>query len=97
VIRCGVCGGGFSKISERISAAQRTRNKATCENRLTSVATCGDHPCSTRDPHRMMDPELYSVFRSRVTANTPGLQDAIAGGLAAKRSELALVRRRLAP
>ena len=45
--------------------------------------------------HRLMDPELYRVFVADFTAEWNRLQAAAAGGLTAKRTELAAVLRRI--
>jgi site-specific DNA recombinase len=35
LLRCGVCGGSFSKVSEKHYGCSTARNKGTCDNRLT--------------------------------------------------------------
>ena len=35
LLRCGVCGGGFSKISQKHYGCSTARNKGTCDNRLS--------------------------------------------------------------
>ena len=35
LLKCGCCGGGFSKVSEKHYGYSTARNKGTCDNRLT--------------------------------------------------------------
>ena len=35
LLKCGVCGGGFSKVSQNHYGCSTARNKGTCDNRLT--------------------------------------------------------------
>ncbi len=35
LLRCGVCGGGFSKISQQHYGCSTARNKGTCDNRIS--------------------------------------------------------------
>ena len=35
LLRCGVCGGGFSKISQKHYGCSTARNKGTCDNRIS--------------------------------------------------------------
>jgi site-specific DNA recombinase len=35
LLRCGSCGGGFSKISQNLYGCSSARNQGTCDNRLT--------------------------------------------------------------
>ena len=35
LLKCGCCGGGFSKVSQDHYGCSTARNKGTCDNRLT--------------------------------------------------------------
>ena len=61
-MRCGACGGPYTKISRDLFGCTTAREKGTCDNRLnirtdTLEATVLD---GLRD--RLMEPELFKVF-----------------------------------
>ena len=95
LMRCGVCGGGFSKISAAHFGCSTARNKAICSNLLTIRRDVLEGTVLDALRHRLMDPDLYAVFVAEFTAEHNRLQAAAQDGLAAKRSELAQVRRRI--
>ena len=95
LMRCGVCGGGFSKISARHFGCSTARNKGTCGNLLTIRRDVLETTVLDALRHRLMDPELFAVFVAEFTAECNRLQASAGAGLAAKRSELAEVRRRI--
>ena len=51
LMRCGVCGGGFAKISLHHFGCSTARNKGTCTNLLTIrrdvLEATGSTPCAT--------------------------------------------------
>src|SRR5258708_22378230 len=46
LIKCGVCSGGFSKVSDHHYGCSNARNRGTCENRSPSHATCSKRASS---------------------------------------------------
>ena len=92
---CGVCGGGFSKISAAHFGCSTARNKGTCDNLLTIRRDVLETTVLDALRHRLMDPELFAVFVTEFTAEYNRLQASAGAGLTARRSELAEVRRRI--
>jgi hypothetical protein len=86
LMRCGVCSGGFSKISTAHFGCSTARNKATCGNLLTVRRDVLESTVLDALRHRLMDPELFAVFVAEFTAEWNGLQADAGAGLAAKRS-----------
>ena len=91
LMRCGVCGGGFTKISLHHFSCSTARNKGTCINLLTIRRDMLEAMVQDALRHRLMDPELFTVFVTEFTAEWNRLQADAGAGLAAKRSELAEV------
>ena len=90
LMRCGVCGGGFSKISVAHFGCSTARNKGptACLNlltvrqdRLESVVLDG-----LRD--RLMDPVLFEAFAAEFTVEWNRLQETLSGDLTARKAEL---------
>jgi DNA invertase Pin-like site-specific DNA recombinase len=62
LLKCGTCGGGFSKISQSHYGCSTARNKGTCDNLL---AVRRDHlEATVLDglKHQLMHPELVTAF-----------------------------------
>jgi site-specific DNA recombinase len=95
LMRCGLCGGGFAKISLHHFGCSTARNKGTCANLLTIRRDMLEATVLDALRHRLMDPELYAIFVTEFTAEWNRLQASTGAGLAAKRSELAEVKRRI--
>ena len=95
LMRCGVCGGGFAKISQHHFGCSTARNKGTCTNLLTIRRDLLEATVLDALRHRLMEPELYAVFVAEFTAEWNRLQVDAGAGLAAKRGELGEVRRRI--
>ena len=76
-------------------ACSTARNKGTCSNLLTIRRDVLEVTVLDALRHRLMDPELFRVFVVEFTAEWNRLQPDVGAGMAAKRSELAEVRRRI--
>ena len=62
LLRCGVCGGGFSKVSEKHYGCSTARNKATCDNRLTVRQVELEGLVLSALQERLMEPALLEEF-----------------------------------
>ena len=80
-MRCGVCGGGFAKISLQHFGCSTARNKGTCTNLLTIRRDVLEATVLDGLRHRLMDPELFRVFVAEFTAEWNRLQAAAGAGL----------------
>ena len=79
-MRCGVCGGGFAKISADHFGCSTARNKGTCTNLLTIRRDVLEATVLDALRHRLMDPELFEVFVAEFTAEWNRLQAAAGAG-----------------
>ena len=75
-MRCGVCGGGFSKISEAHFGCSTARNKGetVCGNRLTIRRDALEATVMEGLRSRLMDPALFKVFAEEFAAEWNRLQ-----------------------
>jgi site-specific DNA recombinase len=74
LLQCGVCGGGFSKISASHFGCSTARNKGTCDNRLSIRRDVVESTVLDALRHHLMDPELYAIFVREFTAEYNRLQ-----------------------
>lgn len=69
LVRCGVCGGGCSKVSANHIGCSTARNKGTCENRLTIKLDKLEEMVIGSLRTRLMNPELCRAFCEEYTAH----------------------------
>ena len=89
LIRCGGCGGGFSKISAAHFGCSTARNKGetVCGNRLTIRRDALEATVMDGLRGRLMDPALFKVFAEEFTAEWNRLQAEAGASSAGLRSE----------
>jgi DNA invertase Pin-like site-specific DNA recombinase len=89
LMRCGVCGGGFSKISEAHFGCSTARNKGetVCGNRLTIRRDALEVTVMDGLRSRLMDPDLFKVFAQEFAAEWNRLQAEAESSLDRVRSE----------
>jgi hypothetical protein len=68
LMRCGVCGGGYSKISADLFGCSTARNKGTCSNRLNIRRDQIEAIVLDGLKTRLMDPALFKVFAEEFVA-----------------------------
>ncbi len=97
LMRCGVCGGGYSKISQSHFGCSTARNKGetACANRLAIRRDTLEATVLDGLRHRLMDPELFKAFAAEFTAEWNRQQAATAGTQDAQRAELLIVKRQI--
>ena len=88
LLKCGVCGGGFSKVSEKHYGCSTARNKGTCDNRLTVRQDELEGLVLAALQERLMDPALCEEFCAEYTAHLNRLRGAKNASLAAAKAEL---------
>ena len=64
LVQCGVCGGGYSKISQQHYGCSTARNKGTCDNMLTIRRDIVEETVLSGLKDRMMQPDAYKEFVS---------------------------------
>ena len=62
VLRCGTCGGGYSKISQAHYGCSTARNKGTCDNLLTVRRDYLEAKVLDGLRHHLMHPDLVKTF-----------------------------------
>ncbi len=77
LVRCGLCGGGYSMISKTLLGCSTARNKGTCDNRLNIRRDALEATILEGLKRRLMDPELVKVFAEEFIAETNRLRSAL--------------------
>jgi site-specific DNA recombinase len=62
LMRCGACGGAYTKISANLFGCATARNKGTCGNRLNMRRDILEETILGGLKGRLMDPELFKEF-----------------------------------
>ncbi len=62
LVRCGACGGGYSKISSNLLGCSTARNKGTCDNRLNIRRDVLEASVLNGLKANLMDPDLFKEF-----------------------------------
>ncbi len=97
LMRCGVCGGGFSKISAAHFGCSTARNKGEtiCTNLLTIRRDVLENTVLDALRTRLTDPALFKAFADAFVEEWNKLQGSLAAEHAAQRGELDRVRRQV--
>lgn len=95
LMRCGVCGGGFSKISQQHFGCSTARNKGetACTNLITIRRDTLERTVLEGLQHRLMDPDLFKTFVAEFTTEWNKTQSNAGATLSVRRDELARVKR----
>lgn len=67
LLKCGCCGGGYSKVSRDHFGCSTARNKGLCDNRRTLHREVLEDTVLSGLQHHLMDPELCGVFAEEYT------------------------------
>jgi site-specific DNA recombinase len=95
LLKCGYCGGGFSKVSQNHYGCSTARNKGTCHNRLTVRQDTLEGLVIGALQSRLMDPALLAEFCDEYTRHANKLRIEKNVALSAARGELArLIKQR---
>jgi site-specific DNA recombinase len=89
LLKCGCCGGGFSKVSQHHYGCSTARNKGTCHNRLTVRQDTLEGLVIGALQSRLMDPALLAEFCDEYTRHLNKLRTEKNASLVAARDELA--------
>lgn len=97
LMRCGSCGGGYSKVGARHFGCSTAANKGftACANRLTVRQDRLEHTVLTGLRERLMDPVLFETFARAFAAEWNKHQSSLSAEITARRAELARVRGQL--
>ncbi len=89
LLKCGCCGGGFSKVSQNHYGCSTARNKGTCHNRITVRQDTLEGLVIGALQSRLMDPILLAEFCDEYTRHLNKLRTEKNASLVAARGELA--------
>jgi len=94
LMRCGGCGGGFSKISAAHFGCSTARNKGptSCSNLLTVRQDRLESTVLDGLRDRLMDPVLFEAFAAEFTVEWNRLQATLCGDLTARKAELGKIK-----
>lgn len=97
LMRCGNCGGGYSKCgAERFGcSAANNKGSTACTNRLTIRRDVLEDTVLSALRERLMDPEVFKEYVAGFTATWNRLQAEASAGLSAKRQELSRVEQQI--
>lgn len=97
LMRCGMCGAGFSKISANLFGCSAARNKGptVCANRLTLRRDTLEETVFSRLRDRLMDPVLFETFVEAFTAEWNCLQGDTSADRDRQQNELTHVRQQI--
>ncbi len=96
LLKCGICKGGFSKVSKDHYGCSNARNKGTCDNRKTIRRNELESLVLGALQSRLMEPALLEEFCDEFTRYQKELRQARNAAIHAARAELvALEKERL--
>ncbi|MFZ2137520.1 MAG: recombinase family protein, partial [Xanthobacteraceae bacterium] len=95
LLRCGACGGAYTKINANLFGCATARNKGTCNNRINIRRDAIETMVLNGLKHRLMDPDLFKVFVEEFTKEFNRLRAAEGNQIDQTKAELVGVERRL--
>jgi site-specific DNA recombinase len=97
LMRCGICGAGYSKANAERFGCSGARNKGptNCTNNRTIRREVLESTVIDGLRQRLMDPDTYKAFVLEFTAEWNRTQTEISGDIAARETELERTRRQI--
>ena len=95
LLRCGACGGGFSKVSLHHYGCSNARNRGTCDNLLTVRRDILEASVLSGMKTHLMSPELVKEFAAEYHRELNRLNAARDGDYARRKQELDRVERQI--
>jgi len=95
LLRCGACGGAYTKINANLFGCATARNKGICSNRVNIRRDAIETMVLDGLKHRLMDPELFKAFVKEFTDEFNRLRGSEGNRVEQAKSELVAVERRL--
>ena len=68
LLKCGVCNGNYTKISQNLFGCATARNKGTCDNRLNIRTDAVEASILAGLKDHLMDPNLFKAFATEFIA-----------------------------
>jgi site-specific DNA recombinase len=95
LIKCGICGGGFSKVSEHHYGCSNARNSGTCKNRLTIRRDVLEASVLSGLKSHLMQPELIKEFAAEYHREINRRNATREGAYAQQQEEVTRVERQI--
>ena len=95
LMKCGQCGGSYTKISQNLFGCATTRNKGTCDNRLNIRTDAVERIILEGLRDHLMDPELFKVFAKEFITEANRLQMEQTADINVARSKLDRIDRQI--
>ncbi|MFQ5763348.1 MAG: recombinase family protein [Rhodospirillales bacterium] len=95
LMKCGLCGGSYTKISANLFGCATARNKRTCTNRLNIRCNTLEETVLDGLKHHLMDPDLFKEFADEFYREVNRLRMAESAKFHQAGSELATIDRKL--
>jgi DNA invertase Pin-like site-specific DNA recombinase len=95
LMRCGACGGGYTKISSNLFGCATARNKGTCDNRLNIRVDAIEAIVLDGLKHHLMAPSLFKEFAAAFIAERNTIIAQQNSHFSSAKEELAKVKSRL--
>ena len=95
LMRCGCCGGAYTKISAHLFGCATARNKGTCTNRVNIRTDALEGAVLDGLRAQLMDPDLFKEFVLEFTREFNRLTSSRDSRTDAAKSDLAKVERRI--
>ena len=95
LLKCGACGGGYSKISQTHYGCSRARNQGTCSNTLTIRRDILEERVLEGLRHNLMQPDAVKLFVEEFNAELNRLWATRTAGRSAQERDLARVQKDL--
>ena len=95
LIKCGVCGGGFSKVSSHHYGCSNARNRGTCPNLLTIRRDVIEASVLSGLKTHLMDPDLVKEFVAEYHRELNRLNAGLEHAQALKKDELVRIERQI--
>lgn len=70
LLKCGVCNGNYTKISQNLFGCATARNKGTCDNRLNIRTDAVEAVILSGLKGHLMDPDLFKAFATEFIAES---------------------------
>jgi site-specific DNA recombinase len=96
LLKCGSCGGSYSKISQDHFGCITARNKGTCKNRLNIRRDRLEAQILDGLGTKLMDPELFKVFAEEFHREVNRLRIEAGAHITAAKDELQQISRKTA-
>jgi len=95
LLKCGVCNGNYTKISQNLFGCATARNKGTCDNRLNIRTDAVEAVILAGLEDHLMDPDLFKAFATEFIAETNRIRMEESAGVDAARRDLGRVTQQI--